>query len=469
MNKEPLSNFDAFLMRMDTPTNLLVITGLMVFEKPVAFERMRATLEHRLLEYDRFRQCIGEDGRFIKRYAWEYDPIFNLDAHLHRIGLPAPGDEAALKALTSDLMSMPLDMSKPLWQMHLVESYGEGSALIIRLHHSIADGISLVQVILSLIDFGPEAPWPVPLAKRNGHRGTRLGKLLLPPLALTSRALNFADRVLSKSLDVIENPEIIGYKTRELAADVEALGSYLLGEDEPATSLRGSCGVAKKATWSEPLPLDDVKALGKAMGGTVNDIMLATVAGGLRRYFLGRGENIDYPELTVVVPFNMRTTQISGQLGNELGMVMLSLPVGLEQIEDRFDAVKKRMDALKESRDPHMIHGLLSSAVFNIPGATNLILDMIRTKASMLVTNVPGPQMQLYMAGSGLKNMIFWVPQPVSWGLGLSIFSYNGYIQMGVACDAGLVPDPDAIARAFLDEFRAMQEYASKPVEALPG
>ncbi len=266
MNKEPLSNFDAFLVRLDTPTNMAVITGLMIFDKPVEFERLRATMEHRLLEFDRFRQRVGEGGRIFKHPVWEFDPYFNLDAHLHHIGLPAPGDLTALKALTNDLMSTPLDMSKPLWQMHLVESYGEGSALIVRLHHSIADGISLVKVLFSLIDFGPDAPWPVSLAKRNGHRGTRLGKLLMPPLTLTSKALRFADRLLTTSLDVLENPEIIKYKSFDLAADAEVLARYLLGEDEPETPLRGACGVAKKATWSEPLPLEEVKALGNCDG-----------------------------------------------------------------------------------------------------------------------------------------------------------------------------------------------------------
>jgi len=469
MSKEPLSNFDSFLLRMDSPTNMAAITGLMIFDKPVEFERMRATLEHRLLEFDRFRQRIGESGRLLKHPVWEYDPFFNLDSHLHRIGLPAPGDLNALKALTSDLMSTPLDLSKAAWQMHLVESYGEGSAMIVRLHHSIADGVSLVQVLLSLIDFGPDAPWPQSLAKRNGHRSTRLGRLLLPPITMTSRALNLADRVLSKSLEVIENPEVIKNKTYEVAADAEVLVRYLLGDDEPETCLRGTCGVTKKATWSEPIPLEEVKALRQAMGGTVNDLMLTAVAGGLRRYLLGRGEAIDYPDLRAVVPFNMRTNNNTGGLGNHLGMVMLQLPVGLEKLEDRFDAVKKRMDELKESRDPNMIYGLLSSAVFNVPGATNLILDMISSKASLLVTNVPGPQMEIYMAGRALTSMIFWVPQPVGWGLGLSIFSYNGAITLGVACDVGLIPDPEAIAAAFLEEFKAMQESVSSPVETLPG
>jgi diacylglycerol O-acyltransferase len=468
MNKEPLSNFDAFLVRLDTPTNMAVITGLMIFDKPIEFDRLRATMEHRLLEFDRFRQRVGEGGRIFKHPVWEFDPYFNLDVHLHHIGLPAPGDLTALKALTNDLMSTPLDMSKPLWQMHLVESYGEGSALIVRLHHSIADGISLVKVLFSLIDFGPDAPWPVSLAKRNGHRGTRLGKLLMPPLTLTSKALRFTDRLLTTSLDVLENPEIIKYKSFDLAADAEVLARYLLGEDEPETPLRGACGVAKKATWSEPLPLEEVKALGIAMGGTINDVMLTAVAGALRRYLLERDETLNLTDLRVVVPFNMRTAS-TALMSNHIGMVLLPMPVGIEDPRQRFEAVKERMDALKESRDPNMIYGLLKSAVFSIPMAENIIVDMISSKASMLVTNVPGPQMQIYIAGSALKSMIFWVPQPAGWGLGMSIFSYNGEITLGVACDAGLVPDPEAIATAFLDEYKAMQALASQPLQLPSG
>lgn len=464
MQKEPLSNFDAFILRMDSPTNMAVITALMIFDQPVEHERLRATIQHRLLEFDRFCQRIGEDGRFIKRPAWELDPFFSLDAHLHRVGLPAPGDLAALRYLISDLMSTPLDMSKPPWQMHLVENYGEGSALIIRLHHSIADGLSLVQVLLSLIDFGPDAPWPQPRARHDEHHGTRLGRLLMPPLRLTSRALNLADRLLSRSLDAMENPELIKYESIKLASNAEVLVRYLLDDDEPETCLRGACGAAKKATWSEPLPLDEVKALGKAMGGTVNDIMLTAIAGGIRRYLLGKGDAIDYPDLRVIVPFNMRANPGSVQLGNELGMVMLKLPVGLDEMTKRFDAVKKRMDELKESRDPHAIWGLLSSAVFDLPLAQDVVQDMIVSKASMLVTNVPGPQKQLYFAGRALKTMIFWVPQPVGWGLGLSIYSYNGFVTLGVACDAGLIPDPEAVAAAFLEEYREMKARVFPPV-----
>ena len=265
----------------------------------------------------------------------------------------------------------------------------------------------------------------------------------------------------------MENPELIKYKAYELASDADVLARYLLGDEEPETCLRGDCGVAKKATWSQPLPLGEVKALSKAMGGTVNDIMLTAVAGGLRRYLLARGEAIDYPELRVVVPFNMRANPSASQLGNELGMVMLKLPVGLEQMPDRFDAVKKRMDELKESRDPHTIWNVLSSAVFDLPLAQDLVLDMISSKASLLVTNVPGPQMELYFAGRALKEMIFWVPQPAGWGLGLSIYSYNGFITLGVACDAGLIPDPEAIAAAFLQEFHEMQTSVQSRVASL--
>ena len=153
---------------------------------------------------------------------------------------------------------------------------------------------------------------------------------------------------------------MIKYKTYDLAADANTLAGYLLGENEPQTSLRGACGVKKQATWSEPIPLEEVKALGTAMGGTINDVMLAAVAGGLRRYLIGRGETIDFEDLRVVVPFNVRLTLGPGDLGNQVGMVLLPLPVGIEAASERFREVKSRMDALKESHDPNMIYGLLN-------------------------------------------------------------------------------------------------------------
>ncbi len=177
-------------------------------------------------------------------------------------------------------------------------------------------------------------------------------------------------------------------------------------------------------------------------------------------------KNSTHQDLRVVVPFNMRTAN-TALMSNHIGMVLLPMPVGIEDPRQRFEAVKERMDALKELRDPNMIYGLLSSAVFSIPMAENIIVDMISSKASMLVTNVPGPQMQIYIAGSALKSMIFWVPQPAGWGLGLSIFSYNGEITLGVACDAGLVPDPEAIVAAFLDEYKTMQALASQPLQLI--
>jgi WS/DGAT/MGAT family acyltransferase len=463
MTVEPLSNFDAFLLRMDSPTNMAVINGLLFFEQPVDCERLRATLERRLLQYDRFRQRITQAGLLVKYPAWEYDLTFDMNAHLHRIGLPPPRDLATLKALINDLMSTPLDMSKPPWQIYLVEGYGKGSALIIRLHHSIGDGISLLQVLLALTDSEPDAPWPQGLPQHNGHRSSPLGRLLLPPLKFTTRTLQVTRRLLSESLEVVDNPQRIREKTRLAAENAAALARYLLVDDEPGTSLRGKCGVAKQAAWSEPISLEAVKAVSRALGGTVNDVMLTAITGGLRRYLEERGDEIDFPDLRAVIPVNMRSNNGTEHLGNRLGMVLLSLPVGLQEPRSRYAAVKNRMDALKVSREPGMIFGLLSSPVFSTPGAENIILDIFGAKASLLVTNVPGPQQAIYLAGRKLERMIFWVPQPAGWGLGLSIFSYNGEILLGVAGDAGLVPEPEAVAAAFVEEFKEMQAWATKP------
>src|SRR4030081_1719025 len=161
----PLSNVDAAWLRMEDPTNLMMVTGILVFEEPLDPRRVRAVLEKRLLTFDRFRQRVVEAPFGIGPPRWVDDDRFDLDAHLHRVALRAPGDQAALEELVGDLMSTPLDMSKPLWQIHLVEGYGGGSVFLSRLHHCIADGIALVQLLLSLTDSSPRPRRGAPLRR----------------------------------------------------------------------------------------------------------------------------------------------------------------------------------------------------------------------------------------------------------------------------------------------------------------
>jgi diacylglycerol O-acyltransferase / wax synthase len=461
LRSEPFSNFDAFLLHIEKPTNLTVITGVMIFDQQVDIDLLKRVIQERLLKFDRFHMRVVGADRLVKSPEWVFDPTFDINSHVHRIGLPGPGDEAALKSLVNDLMGVPLDMSKPPWQFYLVERYGEGSVIIPRIHHSIADGLSLVRVFMSLSD-DPSAPPAIAMPQDNHRNGnSRLGRLFLPPLRLTGKALNIAEKVLREGLEVVDNPDHLKDLSKDTAGNAQILGRYLLDDPDPQTVLRGRCGVAKQGTWSEPIPLEQVRALCKSLGGTVNDVLLAAVAGGLRRYLEQRGEELDFLDIRAVVPVNLRNGNGYESLGNQVGMVLVALPVGLQDPLKRYKTVKRRMDWLKESQEPEMIYGLVNSPIFKSRQLEDAVVNIFSGKASLLVTNVRGPEQEISIAGIAARRIIFWVPQLANWGLGLSILSYNGEVILGVAADAGLIPDPEQIVAGFQAELEAMQAWAA--------
>jgi len=423
---------------------------------------LKQTIQERLLRYERFHMRIRQAGRFIKSPKWVFDPSFDVHAHVHPVELPPPGDEAALKSLVNELMGKPLDLSRPPWQFYLVEKYGEGSVIIPRLHHTIADGLSLVKVFTSLGDDGLELPVNDPAMQNHRNGNSRLGKLLAPPLKLTGKALSITESVLRQGLEVVDHPDHLKDLSREAAGNAMALSKYLVGDSDPKTVLRGACGVAKQGTWSVPIPLEQIKALGKTLKGTVNDVMLAVITGGLRRYLEAHGETLDFLDIRAVVPVSLRNGNGYEDLGNQLGMVLMPLPVGLRDPFQRYQAVKRRMDALKQSLEPDLIFGLLSTPAFKSKRLDNTVAGFFAGKASLLVTNVPGPQQEISIAGKTIRHIIFWVPQPAGWGLGISILSYNGEIILGVAADAGLIPDPEQIVDGIRVELEAMQAWASQ-------
>ncbi|MFN2166162.1 MAG: wax ester/triacylglycerol synthase domain-containing protein, partial [Anaerolineae bacterium] len=284
-----LSSVDAAWLQMEDPTNLMMITGMIIFDEPLDYERFLATVEHRFVgRFPRFRQRIVRSR--LGRPHWENDPTFDLAAHIHRIALPAPGDRHALEALVGDLMSMPLDFSKPLWQFHLVENREGRNALLIRLHHCIADGIALIQVMLSLTDTDADAPWPQSDTARKPKGWNPLAPITRPAKVALDVAQNLASATLRTGLSVAQDPEQLVNLARLGSETALTTGRLLLMSPDPQTIYKGKLGVTKRAAWSHPMPLSDIKMLGHAVGGTVNDVLLATAAGALRRYVIQRAE-----------------------------------------------------------------------------------------------------------------------------------------------------------------------------------
>lgn len=449
---------DAAWLHMDEPTNMAVITGVIMFDDPLDFGTLKELIRARLLRVRRFRQRVREPLFGVGIPRWQDDPHFDLDAHLHRIALPAPHDQQALHELVGDLMSMPLDFNKPLWQYHLVENYQGGCALICRLHHSMADGLALVQVLLSLADDAPIPETTTALSVATRGNGARKRQGLARAAFQLARASTrqVAQTVVSR--EKMRETALLG------ASGSLALGKLLFTGPDTHSLFKGQCGVMKRVAWTRSLPLADAKYVAHVLGGTINDVLISAVTGALRRYLDARDMDTQDMNLRAIVPVNLRA---SGDLdldslGNRFGLVFLSLPVGIQDPLLRMAVLKDRMDDIKRSPEALVAYGLLG-AIGATPVAMERVINTIfGMKATAVMTNVPGPREPIYLAGNRIRGLMFWVPTPAQLGLGISIISYAGQVNVGINTDARLIPVPAEIAVAFLDEFNALRALAEQ-------
>ncbi|MFL5347711.1 MAG: WS/DGAT/MGAT family O-acyltransferase [Hyalangium sp.] len=454
---ERLASVDAAWLRMEEPTNLMMITAVLWFDEPPDWERLKAVLRERLVErFPRFRQRLVEPGGLLAAPYWEEDPAFELEAHLGHAVVPPPGDRDALEALVSQWMSTPLERSRPLWQFHLVDGFGQGGALLVRIHHTLADGMALARVLLSLMDesaeehFTPEPPLqegPSTPGWMKWVRGARA-------VASGTRA------AWKRGAELISEPIQVGDLVRGGARGAAALSRLALMPSDPPTVFRGPLGTVKRAAWSDPIPLEEVKALGRAMESTINDVLLAALTGALRRYQEERGGPVE--DLRAFIPVNLRPLDapIPRELGNRFGLVFLDLPVKEVEPRRRLRELKQRMDALKRSPEAALTFGMLGMVGLAPAAVERAAVEVLAAKGTLIMTNVPGPRHPVFLAGTKLAGLMFWVPQSGKVGLGVSIFSYAGQVTMGVSVDAGLVPDPHRLVIDFKDELRALAATA---------
>ena len=453
--REAMSKVDTAWLRMERPTNLMMITGVMMFEQRLDVGRFKRTLADRFLEFRRFRQKAVDTS---SGAYWEDDPDFDLDWHVRVTALPGKAGKAELEKLVSEFSSTPLDHSKPLWQFHVVEQYGGGSALISRIHHCYADGIALVQVLLSLTDVELKPEKRAELARTwlREDRGTVMQRLLQPARAGFNQAKYVGEKVIEKGRELLNDPALAGQLAYEGSEIARELAIALTLPDDPPTRYRGPLGVSKRVAWAEPLPLDEVKTIGRALGCTVNDVLLASACGALRSYLVDQGEDIEGVTIRATVPVNLRPLEHAKKLGNHFGLVFLELPIGEANPMRRLERIAANMRQLKRSRQAIVAFGLLAALGMGPSALQRPALEMFSRKATAVATNVPGPQLPLYFAGAKIREMMFWVPQTGSIGLGLSILSYNGAVHFGLIADAKLVPDPDEVIRRFAIEFEKL-------------
>ncbi len=446
-SREPMSRVDTAWLRMERPTNPMMITGVLMFAEPMTLKALKQAIRQRFLAYARFLQKSVDTAAGA---YWQDDEHFDLDWHVRESALPGKGDKKSLERFVSQLASSPLDSTKPLWQFHLVERYDGGSAVVARIPHSYADGIALVQVLLSLTD-----------TSRHPVKGSELTKAWLKQdgadvarrVGAVDRYMKLGGTVIGQGMAMYRDPSLAGVIAKEGGEIARELLHALSLPDDPPSMLRGKLGVSKRVAWAEPLDLEEVKAVGRACDCTVNDVLMAAAAGALRDYMLERGESVDGMTLRATVPVNLRPLEHAKKLGNHFGLVFLDLPVGESNPVRRLEHVAECMNQLKNSRQAIVAFGLLAALGMAPTGVQEIALEMFSRKATAVATNVPGPQQPLYMAGCMLRDMMFWVPQTGSIGIGISILSYNGRVHFGLIADAKLIPDPDAVIRRFGPEF----------------
>ncbi len=466
---ERMSRVDTAWLRMDNDVNLMMIVGIWLIEPALTYDALCERVTDKLLQYDRFRQKVVQDAF---GPSWVEDTQFDVSRHVQRETLKRRRGETertALQRRAAELANAPLDPAHPLWQFHLIEKYEGGCALVARIHHCIGDGIALVSVMLSITDGGADPP-------KRQHRGKRragpepdsetetegetdwlVDAVLRPVSDLAVKAIGMTGTGAAKTLGMLADSKFDSLEMLRIGGKVlgDVAAMAMMPDDSP-TRLKGKPVGQKVVAWGEPIPLDAVKATAKALGASVNDVLLACVAGATGHYLRALGDDPTGKEIRAMVPVNLRPLDKAWQLGNRFGLAPLVLPIGICNPIERVYAVRARMNELKGSYQPLLAFAVLAVAGLTIKPVQDAILGLFAKKATAVMTNVPGPATHLKLCGSTLRQTMFWVPASGDIGVGVSILSYGGGVQFGLITDKKLCPKPQQIIDRFEPEFEKL-------------
>jgi hypothetical protein len=415
MAHELLGGEDAAWLRMEESTNPMIVNGVLELAAPLALADAFVLLA-RLASIPRFRARVAPPA-MLGRPSWQGVDDFDITQHVERVELAEKG-EAALRSFIAGAVGGLLDPRRPLWHAYVIDRPGAGTTILCRVHHCLGDGFALLGVLLSLCDQAALGRVNVPRAASRG--------------ALRSSA--------------------------------KALWRMVTLPPDRRTLLKGPLGTEKRVAWTDPVALTSIKEVARRSMATVNDVLVAVTAGALGRYLSRRGDATEGLELHAMVPVNLRSAGPS-DLGNRFGLVLLGLPIGLDEPEVRVGAVKQRMKLLKATPEALVAHALLRAMGWAPRAIEDLAVTFFGKKTSLVLTNVPGPRTRLTLGGIDVSRIMFWVPQAARMGLGISIFSYAGEVTIGVLSDAGLVPDPETLVADMHAELFALGARGGEDAE----
>src|SRR4051812_32430541 len=458
---ERLTGLDASFLHLETPSAHMHVAGVMLFEgSPPDHEELIEAISSRLHLVPRYRQKLAFVPFGQGRPRWVDDPHLNLGYHVRKTALPAPGSEEQLRNLAGRVFSQRLDRDKPLWELWVVEGLdgGERFAALSKTHHALVDGVSGVDIMSVLFDTTPEPSAPPDPGKR------------WLPQPLPSRTQLLAEALVERATvpaEIVRGVRAAFRAPRRIASGaVDALAgigamAWAGINSAPPSPYNVPIGPHRRFTWAR-MSLADVKAIKNELGGTVNDVMLAIVAGALGRDVRRRGFDVRGKDLKAMVPVSVRADEARGALGNQVAAMMAPLPVGMEDPVERFETISASMQHLKQGGQAvgaKVMTDLSGFAPPNIMSQASRVASRQRF-FNLVVTNVPGPQFPLYLMGREMIEAFPMVPLLDRQAFGVAIMSYNGRISFGLVGDYDVMTDLDQLARDFRVSLRELADAA---------
>lgn len=496
MSSAPMSVQDQLWLTMDRPNNLMVVDGVMLLRGPVA---MPDVLDVYRAMVDRFPVFGRRAQRCRSGWEWADDPGFTLERHVLPAALPGPVSVRQVQAFMAEQRSVPLPTDRPRWIAHVIDDVvlpdgSPGSAVIMRFHHAIADGVRLTQVMLSLCDTGDggleavvarkptthAAPDPLATARHAARTASHAAaeaastalRSLQHPLAAAQAPAATAQQALAATrlgrhgvadgIELLRHPdrlldalEVLGVGGNRGLNDLSSVTKLAFG-DSPRTVWTGAPGTRKAIAWTNPIPLQRIKQIGRERGATVNDVLLTAVAGALRRYLAERAASVD--EVYWMVPVNLKpfADNLPEELGNHFALVVVPMPLHHESLADRLAHMHSIMGRIKHSDEAVVTFGVQRAISASPSAMASFLTNFFANKAVGVLTNVPGPSGELAFAGVPVSQIIGFAPCSGNQPMTTTIFSYRGDVTVGFATDAGLVPDPDQLASYVAAEVEAM-------------
>jgi diacylglycerol O-acyltransferase len=458
---EPLSARDAWFLYAERPETPLDIGTVYIFEPGSRVPGGRGalgieeTIKERIHLVPRYRQRIHRVPFNLAHPVWVDDPHFDLGAHVRREVLPPPGDGTALRRLVARILARPLDMRRPLWEMTIVTGLKKGRVVLVnRAHHAMVDGVSSVDILTLLLDVTPEAYTPEPPATEWSPRPGPTNWQLIRPLLW-----NFKQ---SERLGRTRAPAFWSTRRLPWRSLVELTGKSVRRRQNLFFNRR--IGTQRTGRGLK-VPLATFKALKERFGCTVNDAVLAVVSEGLHRWFKSRGESVP-DKVRVFCPVSVRSDEGRGRLGNQISGMVLELPTGDLEMEDRLRRIKVTTGDLKRTRQAvaaDKLAGLADWAPASLLVLAGRVMSTPQAGANINVTNVPGPQFPLYSGGAELLEVWPFAPLYPSMGLGVAIVSYNGDAYFGLTADPGIVPDIEEFTQHLMTAAEECAALAHAP------